>query len=84
MMPSTYDFKWNMFRTFSPRVWVAIGITMALFSVSLASINILHLRYGHPNDGDYSLVKATLIVVGAFCQTGTRYSALYYKTDVLI
>jgi hypothetical protein len=84
MTPSTYDFKWNMFRSFSPRLWVAIGFTMALFSVSLALINLLNLRHGRPDDGDYGLVKTTLIVVGAFCQTGTRFFPHFYKINVVI
>jgi hypothetical protein len=69
--PSTYDFKWNIFRSFSPRLWVAVGVTMALLSVSLASVDLFHCRHGLRDDGDYSLTKAMLIVVGAFCQKGT-------------
>jgi hypothetical protein len=69
--PSKYDFKWNMFRSFSPRLWVAIGFTMALLSVCIASMNLLALRHGIRDVGDCSYTKAVLIVFGAFCQTGT-------------
>jgi hypothetical protein len=79
--PSTYDFKWNMFRSFSPRLWVAIGITMALLAISLASIDLLHRRHGLRDDGDYSLTRATLIVFGAFCQEGTLSPRWIFTTE---
>jgi hypothetical protein len=70
--PSKYDFKWNMFRSFSPRLWIAVGFTMTVLSVCIASMNLLALRHGIRDDGLYSCIQAMLIVFAAFCQTGTE------------
>jgi len=68
--PSTYDFKWNKFCSFSLRLWIAVCFTMVLLSISLALINSLSHWYGLPDDGDYTHTKAVFVVIGAFCQKG--------------
>ena len=68
--PSTYDLKWNMFQSFSPKLWVVVGFTMALVSVSLASINFITRQYGLQDGADYAPTGFIFIVFGAYCQKG--------------
>jgi hypothetical protein len=59
-----------MFQSFSPRLWIVVGFTVALLSVSLAYINFTIRRHGLQDSEDYSLTKTVFIVIGAYCQKG--------------
>jgi len=68
--PQTYDLKWNMFRSFSQKLWIVVGFTMALLSVSLASIEFMIRQHGLQDGADYSLTTFIFIIIGAYCQKG--------------
>ena len=70
MTPQTYDLKWNMFRSFSPTLWIVIGVTMALLSVSLAATEFMTRKHGLQDGGDYSLKTFIFIIFDAYCQKG--------------
>ena len=68
--PQTYDLKWNTFRSFSPKVWIAVGFTVVLLSVSLAAIEFMTRQHGLQDVGDYTLTTFIFIVFSAYCQKG--------------
>jgi hypothetical protein len=68
--PQKYDLKWNMFQSFSPKLWIVVGFTMALLSISLASIHFVNQQHGLQDGGDYTLTTFMFIVFGAYCQKG--------------
>jgi hypothetical protein len=63
-----------MFLSFSPKLWIFVVFTMALFSVSLASIEFMIQRHGLQDGGDFTLTTIIFIVFGAYCQKGNSYS----------
>jgi len=59
-----------MFRSFSPKLWIIVGVTMALLSVSLTAIEYMVRKHGLQDDGDYTLRTFIFIVFGAYCLKG--------------
>jgi len=68
--PQTYDLMWTMFRSFSPNLWIVVGVAMTLLSVSLAAIQYTVRKHGLQDGGDYTLRTFIFIVFGAYCQEG--------------
>jgi uncharacterized membrane protein len=59
-----------MFRLFTPKLWIVVGFTMALLSVSLASIEFMVRQHGLQDGGDYTLTTFIFIIFAAYCQKG--------------
>jgi hypothetical protein len=70
--PNAYALQWDMFQSFTLKIWIVVGFTMALLSVSLASINFMIQQHGLQEGGDYTLTKFIFTVFGAYCQKGNR------------
>jgi hypothetical protein len=49
---------------------MVVGFTMALLSVSLASMEFMIRQHGLQDSGDYTLTTFIFIVFGAYCQKG--------------
>ena len=68
--PQTYDLKWNMFRSFSPTLWIVVGVIMVLLSVSLAALEFMTRKHGLQDGGDNTLKTFIFFIFDAYCQKG--------------
>jgi hypothetical protein len=59
-----------MFQSFSPKLWIVVGFTMALLSVSLASIEFMIRQHGLQDGGHNTLSTFIFFVFSAYCQKG--------------
>ena len=69
--PSLHDLKWNVFLLpFSVRLWMAVGATIIVLSISMTIIQRLRLCYEHVNKEDLSIVSSTMLIIAIFLQQG--------------
>jgi len=73
-----FDLKWSAFlKPFSLTLWITVLFAIILCSVCLTTTYHVKRLYGMEEAEDFSIVTASFLTVGVFCEQGNlshRYS----------